>query len=86
MIDKVLPGQRVTADTTNKMIDVCNGLQTPSESFVNTPNGTLTPVPGYQARYTYSPVPETVLQAKRGPALKMTSRGATRADDEWSQD
>ena len=86
MIDKVLPGQRVTADTTNKMIDACNGLQTPSESFVNTPNGTLTPVPGYQARYTYMPVPETVLQAKRGPSMKMTSRGATRDDDQWSQD
>lgn len=81
MIDKVLPGQRVTADTTNKMIDACNGLQTPSESFVNTPNGPLTPVPGYQARYAYMPVPETVLQAKRGPSLKMTSRGATHDDD-----
>ena len=86
MIDKVLPGQKVAADTVNKLIDACNGLQTPSESFVNTPNGTLTPVPGYQARYTYSPVPETVLQAKRGPAMKMTSRGATRADDQYSQD
>ena len=85
MIDKVLPGQRVSAETTNKIIDVCNGLQTPSESFVNTPNGTLTPAPIYQSKYTYFPVPATILQAKYGPAMVMTTRGTVRGEDYYSQ-
>lgn len=86
MIDHVLPKERITAEKTNQIIDKANGLQTPSARFVNTPNGTLTPPPDYTPGFSFFPVPEHILQTKRGPSLEMVYRGDTRAEDRYGDD
>lgn len=85
MIPEVVHGERLTASRQNEIIRACNGLQQPSESYVNTQGGPLfpNPVPGFAA--VQGRCVETVFQLKFGlkQVIKRRSQDHGGLSDEY---